>query len=1388
MTINRKYRLLFCLIIFILGSFKIYSQVYSFQSGDWNDINTWVGGNIPLDSDNIIIHSMHNVSLSSGAIVNGSLTVNGILTLSSNIGGDGQKIFNTGANLNLNGGTFGGGGDWILNNGAITNFSGGGIDPGTSVYNHGTFNWQSGFINEMGPFSCFYSTPPPAYFINEEDGVVNLNAITDVHLGRTNFINHGIVNKNNATEFSFHNGCSGSPFENTGTATLNHNNGSLVFTSGTTVLGGIVNINGVMNVNSPLTTITGLITNNNILNLNTTSSFDTGGDFEGMGIFNNNGPLNFLIDYTFDIPAINNNSYIGGIGIKTYDAGFTLNNNNGTFGGGNHIISNGATVIFNGGGIDPGTSVFNHGTFNWQSGFINEMGPFSCFYSTPPPAYFFNELDGELNLNATSNVHLGRTYFTNSGVINKNETTEFAFQNGCSGSPFINSSTGVINGIGSILFLSGSTFLVGGEVNPGSSPGSLSFNNSINFDGTVYNCEINGTTVNTEHDQLNTVGEANLSLMTLNVDWGNFIPVGGQSFMIMTFGSRVGEFANVNVPPIGNLNFEVQYNGNNVTIAVAQTYYLDFDQDGFGNVEVDSIDVMQPLEYVSNGLDCNDDNENEFPGQIWYIDLDNDNFGGSSTTQCERPLMGKLLSELAEGSSGTDDCNDDNGNINLNAQEVCNDADDDCDGMVDEGTLITFYQDADIDGFGNAASTTMACIAPMGYVSNNTDCNDNNISIHPQAQEICDSENTDEDCDGLSDDGDNSTLGQLTWYQDLDSDTYGNPNLTDSKCDQPSGYVHNDDDCNDNNENINPEALEICDGLDNDCDGLKDGEDPSVGGIIPIWFADSDNDEYGDVLVDSFSCNQPVGFVSNNLDCNDALDSVNPNVTESCNEIDDDCDGIIDEGTLLTFYQDSDGDNYGNILIDTMACQSPINFVANSNDCNDMQAAINPAAQEICNGIDDDCDNLIDGNDESAIGTATWYADIDNDGYGDPDNFIIVCSSPGEGFVINSQDCDDSNANINPEAAEICNEKDDDCDTWVDEEVQNVYYTDSDMDGFGNANDSTFACNLPLGHIDNNLDCNDGVNTVNPMANEVCDDIDNDCNGAIDELCGCTEETAHNYNPLALYDDGSCESCNDGIKNGDELGVDCGGSNPACSICPPPVASCYTNTVNIYVNPSHLVYNGPGAADVYLVPASFLNNNSSGSGNYNIEVARLNFPVASSSSATSVFNWTTNGACIDATPGLGINDNDKGYSWKSCLPVTPADFNKIRNYKLRINDDYGTSMCITGKYKIIFNSGGTNPNLINYDESDLISVDQNESMLIYPNPGADHITIELNLDFKELDEYSVLIYDALGRKIKSVDNIQSSLLNIETSDLSAGAYNLILKSAKGMKSKIWIKM
>jgi hypothetical protein len=132
---------------------------------------------------------------------------------------------------------------------------------------------------------------------------------------------------------------------------------------------------------------------------------------------------------------------------------------------------------------------------------------------------------------------------------------------------------------------------------------------------------------------------------------------------------------------------------------------------------------------------------------------------------------------------------------------------------------VAYFLDADGDGYGNPKlKVTVSCgqTRPSGYVTNNSDCNDNDAAIHPGAPEICDGK--DNDCNGIIDDG----LPLSTYYIDADNDGYGNINNSIQNCSQPGGYVTDSSDCDDNDATVYPGATEICDGKDNDCNGLID--------------------------------------------------------------------------------------------------------------------------------------------------------------------------------------------------------------------------------------------------------------------------------------------------------------------------------------------------------------------------------------------------------------------------------------------------------------------------------------------------------------------------------------------------------------------------------------
>ena len=209
------------------------------------------------------------------------------------------------------------------------------------------------------------------------------------------------------------------------------------------------------------------------------------------------------------------------------------------------------------------------------------------------------------------------------------------------------------------------------------------------------------------------------------------------------------------------------------------------------------------------------------------------------------------------------DCNDDNNTVFPGAEELCDGIDNNCDGQIDEpgaGGESVWYADQDGDGEGNALSVVVACDAPVGYVPVGGDCNDTDATVTNYAAEICDG--LDNDCDGLTDEA--GASGEATWFEDLDGDTYGSASSV-VACNQPAGYSADNSDCDDSNNLIYPGAIELCDGLDNDCDGSVDELGASG---EATWYLDADSDGYGSSN-SVVSCSQPTGYVANNSDCND---------------------------------------------------------------------------------------------------------------------------------------------------------------------------------------------------------------------------------------------------------------------------------------------------------------------------------------------------------------------------------------------------------------------------------------------------------------------------------------------------------------------------------------
>jgi len=342
------------------------------------------------------------------------------------------------------------------------------------------------------------------------------------------------------------------------------------------------------------------------------------------------------------------------------------------------------------------------------------------------------------------------------------------------------------------------------------------------------------------------------------------------------------------------------------------------------------------------------------------------------------------------------------------------------------------------------------------------DCNDNDAAVLPGATELCDG--IDNDCEGTID---VNATDALTFYADADADGSGNDASTTTACDAPRGFVAQAGDCDDGDSAKHPGAPEddCTDPTDYNCDG-------SVG------YADADADGYP-------ACE----------DCNDDAPAISPAGVEVCDGVDNDCDGQADDDAVnaLRWHADADDDGFGDASAILDACDQPAGYVSDATDCDDSAATRFPGADERCNAVDDDCNGLTD---EDAVDAATWYMDADEDGAGATRLTFSACEQP-PGYVSAPGDCDDLRAETHPGATEACDGLDNDCDGSVPAEETATVYLDADGDGHGNPRATLGACGAPAGWVADNTDCDDANDATYPGAQEICDTLDNDCDGNV---------------------------------------------------------------------------------------------------------------------------------------------------------------------------------------------------------------------------------------------------------------------------------------------------
>lgn len=421
---------------------------------------------------------------------------------------------------------------------------------------------------------------------------------------------------------------------------------------------------------------------------------------------------------------------------------------------------------------------------------------------------------------------------------------------------------------------------------------------------------------------------------------------------------------------------------------------------------------------------------------------------------------------------GNDDCNDADSTTYFGAKELCDGKDNDCDGAVDEdipqGDKPTYNIDEDGDGYGDTHIVFPSCTDPEGFVptGGEHDCDDRDPNIYPGAPEIA-GDDVDQDCDGVDVPAMTPTPipapTPTPAPQDYDGD----------------GYIGTDD-CDEHNADVYPGADELCDGQDSDCDGVADED--AVDAVK--YYPDTDDDGQGDsASMATASCEPVDGMVTNTLDCDDDDPLTYTGATEECADEDDrNCDGSVS-------YADADADGYH-------ACE----------ECNDADASVNPGVEEVCDGIDQNCNGSAD----EGLDTQEYCEDADGDGYSS-ENCEIACELPGDTYVPVSeqeagQDCDDADASVNPGVDEQCDNVDHDCDGSA---YNNV---DDDHDGYCEGSGSQ-------------ADCGDDDPDIFPGANEACDAKDNDCDGIVDNGFDRDDDGYYSASECAYGDD--CDDTND---------------------------------------------------------------------------------------------------------------------------------------------------------------------------------------------------------------------------------------------------------------------
>ena len=577
------------------------------------------------------------------------------------------------------------------------------------------------------------------------------------------------------------------------------------------------------------------------------------------------------------------------------------------------------------------------------------------------------------------------------------------------------------------------------------------------------------------------------------------------------------------------------------------TYYTDVDNDDWGTTPFTCVCVPEGDFTATQPGDCDDADAAINGGVAEACNGIDDNCNGEVDEGCDDDgddyCDFDLAYDVSAGSpacpKGGGDTDDDDPDINPEGQEICDGVDNDSDFEIDEQC------DKDGDGYCDGSIPTLG--TPDACPSGGGDCNDADAAINPGVNEDCAQPLVDMDCDGeLNDIGaDNCT----PWFYDGDNDTWGTSQFQ-CRCEPDGNYkAVNPGDCYDSNPAYNPDAQEVCDNIDNDCDkvvddGCDDDGDgfcdadmtlifsplcPSGGNdcddddptVTPVtaeicgdgkdnncngtendlnaigctsFYTDADGDGFGMGGSKCYCEGVGVFTATNGDDCNDLNGDVNPGMGEICDGIDNDCNGLVDDGC--------DDDNDGVCDANYVVIGSPPTCIAGGGDCDDNDPTVYKGkATEVCDNLDDDCNGKVDNG-----------CDNDKDGYCDAAHILAIGGS--DACPNGGGDCDDVNDDVNPGASEVCgNGVDDNCNASQNDEDAlgcSTFYFDFDGDSYGIAATKCLCTAAGSFKAAAGGDCDDTAMTINPGANEKCDNKDNDCDGDIDEI-GAQGCTTHYY-------------------------------------------------------------------------------------------------------------------------------------------------------------------------------------------------------------------------------------------------------------------------------------